>query len=283
MYKFFRFIYYEILFNGHLQAIGASLIILTISLLLYNELLYVVFAFSTYFLFESFFLFDRYKDIIIDSESNTERSRHLQSFKNFIPGLIVIYTFISLSLLFISKVSFLSISLTILILVAGICYPIFFKKLTKHIPFLKNIYVSLVYSILPFYFISLANIIGTINYGILFIIAVYIFGESFISQVTLDTKDTITDKKSKLKTITRYVDFNDALKVTLFLSIISAGFFLYSYFIFEKQLIFFYLVLLNLIINCLSIRLLLKKNRYGYILMAAKFSLWFIPFIFVII
>lgn len=271
-----KFIKNEFLFNGHLQSTGAAGVFYICAKLLFDLHPPFVLVFSTYLLFEAIFIFDRYYDLDWDALTNTDRAKHLSLYRNKIP---YIFSFLVLSSLILFYVFTNTVVLVFMstVLVLGILYPIYFKKLTRYIPLFKNIYVSGVYVILP---VLPRLYLGYSSREVIlaFHMPVVIFVESLIAQIILDTKDTEADGRVHLKTLSVIVGNKSALVVALFLSvclaIVSSAISIFT----KAPHLFLMLTVFALFIDGYILFLLKHKNKNGYLLAAAKFSIWFVVF-----
>lgn len=276
-----NFIVKELLFNGHLQSIGAAgLIFLTYFLFLKRSLpitLWVI----VYLIFQSIFWFDRFRDFNKDSNTNKERSFHLSRYISKVP-FILAGTVVLLSFLMFYVSNFYVFLFGFSILVLGFLYPIYFKSITKKIPLFKNIYVSAVYSLLPLYPFVFEKSINFKEYkGLIIIWILMIFFESMFSQVVLDFKDLETDRDSGLKTGPAFWGKVRVLNILNVFEYLLPVFFIAISLYLKLNTIFILLVLFSVIVNYQTLDKLKRNSVYAYILGAAKFSIWFVSFLIV--
>ena len=153
----------------------------------------------------------------------------------------------------------------------------YFKNLTKIIPFFKNIYVSLVFAIIVFvpviYRLSLPSV------GLVLFLLFMVFGETIITQFILDLKDINTDKIRGYITLPVILEEQNAC---IFVKILSVGMFAFvSLYVIYKGIDSFvlYLAFLNLILNLYVLKILKSNKRVGIIIASAKHFIWLLFFI----
>jgi len=89
----------EIVYNGHLQSIGAAVVVLISGRILNAEVsIYELGA--VYLLFQSVYMFDRLVHLEKDATTNSERVSHLRKYGRWIPTIIIAMALISLVYLF---------------------------------------------------------------------------------------------------------------------------------------------------------------------------------------
>lgn len=269
--KFDR-LYREIVFNGHLQSVGASSAALLSSIYVLKVTPSLVMLILIYATFQVVFFFDRIMDIEKDKETNKLRAEHISSNINTIKTFLFVYLLVVLlGNLIYSNVAALLFCVGIVIF--GLLYPIFFKGLTRKIPLFKNIYVTSVYSLAIFYpylFNSNFNFINTASIYIF----VLVFLEMGISQVSLDIKDIRSDNKVGLKTLPVILGSNRTIQVLYIIGIVN----LFILLLFMPgslqtiQLLGF--LIINFVYNYIFIYKIRNKEPVGYLLSAGKFSAW---------
>ena len=194
-----RFICNEFIYGGHWLSLGGSAFILSITLMLEIsiswELLLIV-----YLLLQIVYNYDHYKCLEEDSKNNSKRTNHLKKYQNFFPIILVIYSSLFFSLLYIfgNPISFIFGSF---LLSLGFLYTIFCKKFTVKIIGFKNLYTSFSVSLLvifvtfySFYELSILS----------FIIILFIFIRLMVNTSFCDLKDMDVDKKQNLVTLPIY-------------------------------------------------------------------------------
>ncbi|MEA1936588.1 MAG: UbiA family prenyltransferase [Patescibacteria group bacterium] len=267
-------IFNEFIYGGHIQSFGAVNIIFVSSILLKIQITWDV-LFVTYLLFYVPYIYNRFKEIEIDCSTNFQRTKYLKTYVYQIPLIIYFVTFVLIgSLIYFSNLKASIFGL--LLLIFGIFYTVFFKKVTKHIYFFKNIYVSMSFASIPFFLViyysfPLANCLA-LNILLLFL---FIFLKVFLTQVFFDIKDIESDKKEGLRTFPVVVGKE---KTFIFLSVFN--------FIVTVVM----LLTLSLYLNIFSRSMLMliftvpfsfycyglakRKNYFGYILHSGEFFLW---------
>jgi len=266
-----NFIIAELIYNGHLQALGAAGII-SISSLLFNVYPTPGLILASYLIFEIIYAFDRFKDIEVDAKTDKLRTLHLKRYLNKIPLLISLMLLLLIFLtLHFANLKTLITSLTILIL--GLLYPIYFKKLTQKIIAFKNFYVSAVHTFLIFYpaiYYSL-QISMSVN---LLVFLTYIFLEAMVSQVLLDTKDIKSDKQQKMLTIPVIIGNKKTLfyaqVLSTFLFVFIIIFNMYS----QSDPLINIIAVSTFTLNIYASKQISNGKKLGYILHSGKFFLW---------
>lgn len=268
-----KFIFHELVYNGHLQSLGA-VSIYWISALLANAQTSIIELVTIYLLFQSIFLFDRYRGFNDDIETNITRSIHLRKYLHKIPLLLLSMLVLLFSLAYISN----GASAVLFVLVIGILgflYPLSMKDVTKKVWLFKNIYVSVVYGLLVFSHLYLhrtnVSLIYSIHHYLFFAIVVF---ESMINQITLDIKDEVTDRKNRLLTLPALVGSINTVRFLEGLVVISTVLYVLLSLYFKFNLLLILILLASVGINLLIIRFISKKPLYSYILSACKFSTW---------
>ncbi|MBI1863872.1 UbiA family prenyltransferase [Candidatus Woesebacteria bacterium] len=270
--KITNFLLTEIIYNGHLQALGAVGIVYVSTVIAFGKNPSFISLFIIYLVFQFIYFFDRFRDIRKDKLTNKERSAHIEKYLKKIPFIMGIILFLVITLtLSVSNVYSLVSEITVMFL--GAMYPIYFKGLTKKIPMFKNFYVGSVHALLVFFPIVFYNI-TPIKTLFLFILFLYVLSEAIIFQIALDMKDIEGDKKDKLLTLPVLIGFKSSLNTINILNIASFIMFLAVQFIFKLNPILYLLIFSNLVINFQISNLIRNKKKSGYILSASKFFLW---------
>lgn len=267
----------EFLYNGHLQSLGAAGVFYFCARLLYDANLSILLIISIYLLFEMIFIFDRYYDLDWDAPTNNERAKHLYLYKNKIPYIFLIIFGIYI-LLFYNLATLPLFGISLIVLILGVLYPIFFKKLTKFIPLFKNIYVSAVYAVLPVFAMIQMGYISP--FKVLSVhLPIVIFVESLVAQIILDTKDTSVDKKAHLKTLPALfgneVSLLAAFVLSLALCIVSVSVSLLT----KAPTLFLILTIFAFFADICTLKLVKMKDRRGYLIAAGKFLIWSLAFL----
>lgn len=265
-----RFLWRELLYNGHLQSLGAVGIVLLSSMVLNHHLPVIAYV-MVYLLFETIYLFDRYRDFHYDISTNKDRSEHIRRYLGKLP---IVITALSLLQIFYSLYFGMPLFVyTLSIVVGGLMYPTFIKKLTKYVPLLKNIYVSLFHSLLLIYPIVYFQL--PINLpDTFFAIFSFVFFETMLMQIILDTKDTPSDKVTGLKTLAVLLGNKKAIIITILLSIVNTILFFMIYKIISLPTYFLYIMTVSFVTNVIMSGYAFTENKVAYLISGSKFFLW---------
>jgi 4-hydroxybenzoate polyprenyltransferase len=189
----------EFVHGGHWFSISASaLAFSTMILLSINikwELLVIV-----YLLFQAIYNYNHYKEIEIDSLSNSDRSKHLKKYPRFFLSTTTFYSIGFLCLLFYFG-TFTSFLFGLVLLLIGLLFTILFKKVTKKLMGFKTFYTSFSLSLLIFFTALYCSYeINLLLFKLfLFFSLRFVVGASFS-----DIKDMDADKKQNLLTFAVY-------------------------------------------------------------------------------
>ncbi len=271
--KVSKLIFNELIYGGHLQSLGAASIILVSALLLKLEITWDI-LFVSYLLVYPIYLHNRSKEINTDDLTNPQRTQHLKKYLKWTPIIFYFVIFILVgSLIYFTNLRALIFGLSLLIF--GLLYTLTFKKITKKILFLKNIYVSVFFALLPFFLIIyyFYPLTDSLTIGVL-VLSGFIFLKAFLMQTFLDIKDIESDKKEGLrtlpvifgkeKTLTILYIFNPLITITVLII-----FSLYLN-VFPKSI----LLLIFTVPFCFYCYNLAKQKYFGYVLQSGEFLLW---------
>ncbi len=193
--KFVHILWSEIIYGGHLFALGAVSVIMASSIIFMVPLSFDIILVS-YLLFYIIYLHDYSKCLFTDSITNKRRVQYLH-YKN--KNICAIY--VSFALLFLLLFIFANtatILICVIILFFGILYGKYFKKLTRNIPAFKNIFVSLIWSFMVvFVFVYYSH---SVTYGVL-LLSTFFFFRMLAIQILFDVRDLEGDRKEELLTI----------------------------------------------------------------------------------
>ncbi len=268
-------VFKEFIYGGHFQSFGAAGIAFVACVLLNIEFTWDGFI-VVYLMFYPLYLYNRYKELDIDETTNPDRTRHFRNYIKIMPVILWSVIFLVIGMvIFYSNIATLGFSLVLLIL--GMLYTVFFKKVTRNIIIFKNLYVSAFFSSLVFYPVVYFEQIFTTS--LLFkaiILAVFVYLKAFIMQVFLDIKDIESDKKERLLTIPtllgkyqtiRYLQFFDFGVSIVFPVIFSLVLNTFS------GLSWVFALATPFLFYCY--KLVKEGNYYGYILRSGEFLSWF--------
>jgi len=261
-YQMFKKIKQEFLFGGHLQSLGAAAIVYLSCVLLKTKVGFDILL-TAYFIFYAIYVFDRFKGIEKDILTNKERSLYLKKNLKLFPFLILFSVLIAFFLL-IYFGNFKALLFGFILLTLGLIYSSLFKKITKKIPFFKNIYVSLFFTSLVFF--PLVYFALSFNPS-LYLLALFVFSKSLAMQFFLDIKDVKGDKKEKLITLPVLLGKEKSLLFLKIFSVLTNVFLFFLPQLFLSLLIF---IPFNFYCSWQS-----KKEKYfSYLLASGEFLLW---------
>lgn len=185
----------ELIYGGHIFAMGAVSVVLVSSILL-DVLVTVDFLIIVYLIFYAIYLNDHFKDVKKDFLTNIQRVEYLKKNRR-IPVLVSISIIVS-ELLLSNFGNIHSLLLGSVIIVLGLFYSKYFKGITKKIVAFKNFFVALVWSVLTFFLFLYYSYSLTFE---VILFAIFIFLRIFVVQISLDIRDKEGDKREKLLTI----------------------------------------------------------------------------------
>lgn len=207
------FICNEFIHGGHLIALGTAGIALS-SMFLFDVIIRWEFFFIIYVGTLCIYNYDYYKDFVVDSLNNFDRTNYLKKTHKYRSMILTFYGGGFFCLLFYFG-NVPSIVFGGLLLISGILYTYKCKKLTTRIVGLKSFYTAFSFSL---------SIIFTALYcayplnSILFIFLGFVFLQILLITSFCDIKDIDTDKKHNLITLPIYFGKD---KFLLFLHILN--------------------------------------------------------------
>jgi len=194
--KILNSIWNEFVYGGHLLSFGAVSIVYAASILLDIRITWD-FLLVVYLGTESVYLYNRFKEYKVDFLTNPERTEHIKKYVKYIPFIIFLMTFSAIVfVVYFNKISALTFGL--LLLIIGLLYSLFFKKITEKIIAFKSFFISLMWSLLVLFLAIYYS--APINLA-LFLFSVFVFLRFFVSVSFFDIKDIKTDKQEGLKTL----------------------------------------------------------------------------------
>lgn len=194
--KIVNSIWNEFVYGGHLLSFGAVSIVYTASILLDIRITWD-FLLVVYLGTESVYLYNRFKEYKVDFLTNPERTEHIKKYVKYIPFIIFLMTFSAIVfVVYFNKISALTFGL--LLLIIGLLYSLFFKKITEKIIAFKSFFVSLMWSLLVLFLAIYYS--APINLA-LFLFFVFVFLRWLINTTFFDIKDIETDRQEGLKTL----------------------------------------------------------------------------------
>jgi len=193
--RFFKIVWQEFVYGGHLLPLGAEGIIIA-TILLLNEKLSWDYPLIIYLVAYVSYLYNRYKEINKDILTNPERTQHFKKYAKFTLLIISCIFLILLGILIYSKKVFF-LPFLLLLFFGGLFYTFYFKKLTKKIAGFKNFYVATEWT-LP---IALLPIYYSFSFSFsLCLIIILVYLKTFIINSYFDIKDIESDQKENLLT-----------------------------------------------------------------------------------
>ena len=188
-------IWKEFIFGGHLFALGATCVVAMCSLLfglpIGLDLLLV-----TYLIFYPIYLYDYTQGANDDVLTNSARANYLSGNKK--AYFVIAGSFAVLTMLFIHFSNSITMLLGFAVLVLGLLYSSYFKKLTKKIIAFKNLFVSAVWALLVLFFFFYYSVPIT---AAALIMAGFVFTRMVAIQILFDVRDVDGDRKNGLLTI----------------------------------------------------------------------------------
>ena len=188
-------IWKEFIFGGHLFALGATCVVAMCSLLfglpIGLDLLLV-----TYLIFYPIYLYDYTQGATDDVLTNSARANYLSGNKK--AYFVIAGSFAVLTMLFIHFSNSITMLLGFAVLVLGLLYSSYFKKLTKKIIAFKNFFVSAVWALLVLFFFFYYSVPIT---AAALIMAGFVFTRMVAIQILFDVRDVDGDRKNGLLTI----------------------------------------------------------------------------------
>lgn len=212
MKKILKAIWDEFIYGGHLLAIGPVIIVLVSSRLL-NVTTSVVLLFAIYLITYSVYSFDRHIDA--ENESSELRKSKYGSARLLRVLLIFFAIFVALVLL---RENTYRLLLGVFLIVLGLCYGLFFKRISSFVPGFKSFFVSLIFSSVIFFIAIQIEIVS----AELILLFVFFAARWFINTSFCDIKDRSHDKQADIKTFATIFSVTAFKKFILILNIISA-------------------------------------------------------------
>lgn len=209
-------IFYEFVMGGHLTALGASGIVLTIILILNFKISFVP-VLIAYLLSQVVYSYNHFKEASLDIQTNPERARHIQSKLPKSRKILFMYSFFLFITLLLGNIQ--TAFITAFILLGGIMYTEYFKGNTnRYFTGFKSVYISTFWSLLvflvPLYYQN------EISFGIL-LIAGFLFMKGIVNSTFFDIKDISSDSKQGVRTIPVLIGKNKTILLLQGLNLLS--------------------------------------------------------------
>jgi 4-hydroxybenzoate polyprenyltransferase len=194
--KIAKTVFAEFVYGGHLLSLGLVCVVLLATTMLDIEATFE-FMLAVYLLSLGPCLFGRYVDLKKDDLTNRARSTHLNKTYKIIP-FVVFLCILSVVAIFVyankSEVLLFAVGL----IAMSVVYDLKLKKLTKKIVGFKNIYVGLIFALLPV--MAYVYYLGFSFSASSLIVFAYVFIMAAMGAAFSDIKDIDTDKADGLKT-----------------------------------------------------------------------------------
>ena len=163
------------------------------------------------------YLYNRFKDFDEDFLTNPIRTQYIKKNIKNIPFTIFYPILIIMGMLFYFA-NFLSLIVGLLLLLLGILYSLYLKKLTRNIVGFKSFYVSFIWILLLIFLILYYSFSFTVSFWCVFI---FILLRELINPCFCDLKDIESDKKENLKTFPVIFGKEKVLKYLSVINIVS--------------------------------------------------------------
>jgi len=212
-----KFAWNEFVYGGHLLSFGAVSVVFTSAILLDINIT-IDFLLLVYLIAYTVYLYNRLKEYREDFLTNPERTHHIKGYIKYTPFIIFCCVFaIAGMLVYFGNQT--SLIFGLLLLLFGLLYSIYFKRMTKKIVGFKNFYVSLMWSLLVVFLALYYSF--TLNLSLIFI-GTFVFLRFVIHECFFDTKDIISDKKENLLTMVIIFGKEKLLNILNFINVVTA-------------------------------------------------------------
>lgn len=213
--KIFKIILDELIYGGHLLSLGASAIVLMVTILIERKVS-VPLLIIAYLITQIVYVLDHRKGLnTSDEKTNPERAQHLKKIKSFFPITISLYIISLLTMV----ILFSSLNIIIYIVALGLLGYIYPKKLTKSIVGFKNYFVAFLWAVssvlMPYIFFSIK--IDALFYFVF----VFVFVRWLINTTFFDLKDIKSDRREGLKTFPVVYGKTNTIILLAFYNIVS--------------------------------------------------------------
>lgn len=206
----------ELVYGGHLLSLGASSIVLAMTLIdrLTVNLVLVILP---YLLSQIIYNYNHYREFQIDIESNPERTHYIHTLSKRFQVRIIVYLVVLCSLLLATNICVTTLILGVL--VCGVLYTEIGKKyLSSKIIGAKNFYTAslgaITTLIVPCYYqVSLSSTFK--------VFIVFVFIRLLVNSIFFDIKDISADRKVGIKTIANQIGKIRTLRLLQFINLSS--------------------------------------------------------------
>ena len=194
--SFLNLIWQEFIYGSHLLILGTSGVAFTSAFLL-DIPITLDFLLVVYLIFYVIYSYNRLEEFEGDFLTNPSRTRHIKKYINYLPFVIFCSTLVIVFLLIYSG-NFWNLIFGLSILLSGVSYTKYFKKITRKIAGFKSFYASFVWALLVLF---LSFYYSFPLESSVFLIFTFIFLRLLTNTIFSDIKDIELDKKDNLKTI----------------------------------------------------------------------------------
>jgi 4-hydroxybenzoate polyprenyltransferase len=230
----------ELIYGGYFTALGGPAFIVIMSIMLRVNIpipLLLIFYLIPLIVYS----YDYYKDMDKDKETNIERATHFNKKAQIYPYLMISYA-IALAALLILCTNLKMIAFVLILIIAGVLYPVGLKNLTTKIPAFKNIYTTLTWILVGFSVPIFYSLQINLTYILIFI---FLFLKFLPNTIFFDLKDIKSDQKEGLKTLPVILGKQKTLKILDIINLIAfiplfIGIYLKLIPLFAASLIIFY-------------------------------------------
>lgn len=191
----FKKIWDEFVYSGNLLALGDSLVIISLSIILGIQITWAL-PTVVYLSVMAINSYNRYVEYEKDILTNPERSEKIRKYIRSLPYLIVFLLATSTTIVFMTT-TIQALVFMFFLFVLGIFYTIFFKGWTKKVIGFKNFLIALPYSLMVVFMALYYN--NKISIAVV-LVAIFYYGRIFLSAMYFDIKDIDGDAKEDLKT-----------------------------------------------------------------------------------
>jgi len=260
------FIFRHIVHAGHLQALGAAIIVHFAAQMngVASSMPLILWA---YFLFLPIYLHDRHHDVHATPEADADRTAHMRLYASILPALIGILIAVVMGTL-LWREMYLGVLVSGVVYVGGLLYPAYCKPITRYVPLFKNVYVAAFFGLLcllPLLFVGTWYVSSALVGFMLFV-----FLETLAMQFALDIKDRESDMRQRLMTLPVLVGERGTYGGILLMSlgaIVVAS-------IFSFPLTGRLLLCAAIGVNVVAMWRIARGDARGFVIMAAKFVFW---------
>ncbi len=265
----------EFIYGGHLQCLGVTGIAYISSFILRLEASWEFLVLS-YLIFYPIYIHDRFRGVKMDEATNPDRTKHFKRYLSIMPKLMIASMVMLVALLIHIGNSILSL-FSLIMLLLGILYPVYFKDLTKKIIAFKNFYVSSFFAaivVIPIIFHN-HDLDPTAKAGSIILI-LFVFMKTLLMQILLDCKDVEGDKPLGLLTVPVMLGKDRTLRLLKIASLSISLVVLIPAVILLPQFPIEMIVLLLVVpLNLYTYNLSKKEDHMGYVIGSGEFVLWF--------